>query len=106
MRRQQQNQKFIDLMQLEVASLNPDIDPALLQNALKIHNLSWKVIGTESEQFVVDKLKLIEDLDDAQCVQLFEVLKQNEPKKLRLEVISSLHFAWIMFSMTFLEQGT
>ena len=97
---------FGDALVREASALNADVTVESLQKVVEFDDLSWSMIVDHRKQMVIEKLKAIEDLDEAQCNLLFLKMKEIrpiEPKKKKQEFIFSmiriLCEGWIMKCM-------
>ena len=101
---QQNNRSFVDVVQREATALNGDIDPLSIQRVIQTHHLSWAVIRRQSEQFTMDKLRYIDGIDDAECAELYQLIKSVDPEIAIYDLQQCLQRMYSIFAKGFLPK--
>ena len=97
---------FVDAVVREAIAINSDVKEECVREAIERSALSWEVIENERKDFIVGKLRVIAELDENQCNELFKKLDgmipiapETERQNRISEMRSVFYQKWIMKCM-------
>ena len=102
MKQQTENMDFEDVLRRTAAAVCPDIDSVFIENAVNKYEFSWNMMRRESEENVVERLQSIDGLNGIQCLELYRVIKGNDPKVMEVDMRKSLYNVYTDFYKRFI----
>ena len=97
---------FDNILVREATAINSKVEAHSARDAIERGNLSWSTVEDQTKEVVVRKLRTIEHLDEAQCIELFDkihgmILIQPERKRRDyiFKIIRGFYARWIMKRM-------
>ena len=103
---QSKHRDFVDVLRGTVVSIVPDVDVESIEKAVNQQDLNWDTVRGESEENVVGKLQMIEDLSYVQCLEVYRVIRNAHPKVVRLEMGKRLSNIYHVLYLKFMEHCT
>ena len=97
---------FDDILVHAATAINSKVEAHSVRDAIARGNLSWLTVEDQTKEVVVRKLRAIEHLEEAQCIELFDkihgmILTQPERKRRDyiFKIIRGFYAKWIMKCM-------
>ena len=66
------SEDFADILVREAISLNPNVEEESVRTAINEGGLSWTVVEDRRKEDVLERLRVIQNLDESQCKELFD----------------------------------
>ena len=76
---------FSDALLRKVSVMAPNVSAESVRNVVKSSRLSWAIVENQRKEFVVERLREIEDLDESQCKELFDKMEGMVPNEIDSE---------------------
>ena len=70
---------FADILVREATSINFDVDEESVRSAIDERGLSWAVVEDRRKEVVMQRLQVIQNLDESQCNELFDKIDGMVP---------------------------
>ena len=72
-------EKLVDVVVREATAINSDVKEECVREGIERIGLSWEVIENQRKDVIVGKLRVIAELDENQCHELFKKLDRAVP---------------------------
>ena len=96
----------MDILVREATAVNSKVEAKSVCSAIEKRGLSWLTVEDQSKETVIRKLRSIQNLDEAQCMELFDKIhgiRLIHPAKKRRDyiyrIIRGFYAKWIMKCM-------
>ena len=97
---------FAGVLAREAIAINSKVETHSVRSAIERDNLSWSTVEDQSKEFLVERFKAIENLDEDQRIALFDqiyamTLKQPARKRRDyvFKIINGFYLKWIIECM-------